>query len=1569
MEGFGGIFNFQGFDFLQEVSAERLSNAKSAYLFNYSDSPPPLSPVRKDLLSDCERIEIRPPDNDFLREASKEAERILSNWPIPEQFTRPPVPTPRAEEWPGKWWLEGPDVDEEDDIDEFSDDDRRKARDDLINAIMPGKDKILLPELPLREWATRNDAMDVEKTLARFLETSEVHYLQEILTIHDQPLDQRDMIRQYIPSAEEGAEAEAAVTDFLLSGCDQDEDVCEPDSILNAKLSEAALDAVILDAKTVFCERSPSLEGSQTKSEETKSDDKSATATVVFASQVAPSSTQPGGNGDEADTGVTDSENSSHSEQEAPTSPSGDTSDLHEMDEKMQDSGHPVSDTTTVTSSDSGSAEEAAALLESGVVSVTESSGEEPEVDAEAHHEPEAATEQRRDAVQLQVVQQVTEPKVDCWENKVPINEEPTQKACEDTEKNDRKLPPNENDVSDRKEASVGETLEQKEKTSTGVKKDNIAIVAPRQVVQEDSEVFPRVVDASLSTARIGFNDIFDGNWDDVFPETEGMDFTFCSNVAVVDETEGRHSANEHITSDTDSEPTAMAEDDEEREDGDKGRAQIVESPAASPAKRAKWSQRMAAGVTQPSCPDDAQLKNVTHRSDAKSLGNQANISAQVTNITGLEELVPGKGSALGEGSPPMDSRWDQAPSAAVDDRLEQNTHHDQAQDPLAQGWSAEIFKTPLDHSVGEEVEYGELILGSTGPGTPIIDRSRVMLPPSSVRETFKMPLARHTLSEPETSRQSASGSRPTTFGSLSHERMVDLCGVLPQGPLEEDTPHRAVNFGKLKDRACRSTGPGMPTKLEDWYKVCKGNDGHQYQQREPNVCHGRGAFSGARNERKSCTLDTSGVFRNRRRQKPFSDQTNRITRYFPAKKPTGTPALTDLVSQASQGNRPLPNFDKFRFDRFEARSNRPVNTPASTGSGLDVREDHEMKGDPVAPNVGPLGTKNGQGNATFQVGARFNNLGRPSSVRQVSAGQRTPAERFGSVPHSREEAWFTNLHEKPWPRSAREMQDWEDRENMRRIAARGLHANHDAWNLYTVHASTVPSTTRNLPKESVGGLDEFAQKAAGYSRPAITPIHQEVNENGDKAPDFRAPGTGVSNTGQPVPLVQQTREATSERPGPLAEEDGIAYNATRKDANEARLSYNSIAFDRRGHISEVSRHINNGQATVGFPGRNTDDALPHCATLQSGNQFAPQMTPRDTFFIPGTSRSAVAVILQGELKGLSEPDELDEAIEAESQGNEEPAACKPRGTCQAGSTLLLQGRQPLPSRDNRTCFDKRGPGRQQGEFSNDKGLQEYSGAAASAMRSHDHVAFDEEGCFEDGGICASDFCEQELEEDDGVLYDDGDGWWQNQEKTVVEPTKESEREVRQIIRETFGAARPMDRGGVRSTPLAKPDSGQFFPRGNSIAEVNNQRLLRDDRPRFGRGGSTAFGQFGHPRFDKPTGFFFDTFQLQRQHQSAPLFKVGATQRVGEDDVPTRAGSVRMPSAASCAAPMNADNIAPKMAAMPKAQLKKQVDPKLIPAALLKPAKNSPLASTFMAPRGVKLKKADETTTLEGQNP
>ncbi|KAH6942039.1 hypothetical protein HPB50_027483 [Hyalomma asiaticum] len=233
-------------------------------------------------------------------------------------------------------------------------------------------------------------------------------------------------------------------------------------------------------------------------------------------------------------------------------------------------------------------------------------------------------------------------------------------------------------------------------------------------------------------------------------------------------------------------------------------------------------------------------------------------------------------------------------------------------QDELAEGWCAKIFDAVLGEplvteSIAQETyTTGNVAFGSPEPDGPIIDEERIALQPLEGGEVAGTPFSADTDYSERESEERTTHTKPSSVKTCGNIRAKFLDNFQDEG-----SPRRQVRLERLKENV-NIARLGVGRKIGDWYKPLSSSTG---QPARAGTSGTSSALEGRKIRRVTRMLDSSRIFGNKCRRKPLCDQSNRITRYFPAKK------CTMIVPCVEKTCAPACDLGKFRYNRFEARA------------------------------------------------------------------------------------------------------------------------------------------------------------------------------------------------------------------------------------------------------------------------------------------------------------------------------------------------------------------------------------------------------------------------------------------------------------------------------------------------------------------------------------------------------------------------------------------------------------------------------------------------------------------------
>ncbi|XP_050023425.2 uncharacterized protein [Dermacentor andersoni] len=468
-------------------------------------------------------------------------------------------------------------------------------------------------------------------------------------------------------------------------------------------------------------------------------------------------------------------------------------------------------------------------------------------------------------------------------------------------------------------------------------KKDNVAIVAPRTVNQMHLDVpfaTKNPGNVAMEPKVVEFSGIFECDWDDALPESSEPDITFGTSTAV--EFEPSPYIVDNFASDAKSvQPISCNQEKQERHtEGTPIRYSIASHPKQSvvPFERGVSLTPLSGGIDKATHVD----KELVHCSRAYSIERGIKTSFVPSNSPQIHTRVtPFDSSAVFPVA--RTSLEEENEKAGTKPRAKRCCEPEQ--DALEEGWSTAIFEGMPDEVIATESTAdrwdttGNSAFGSPVPDCPIIDEERITLQPFADDETVDSSLISNTGHKVRLSEQTESPSK-----CFSAKNSGYIYAKVPEDLLEEVSPRRKVRLERLKENMS-TTKLGARGKISDWYKPLSGNT----KQQIGIGTNGRSSeLARGKQQRNTRMLDSSGIFRNKRKRKPLCDQSNRITRYFPARKRAATVPLALCGDKTlNAGAYDLPDLTKFRYNRVDARSRTPVNGSTSAYSTLNEAEDH----------------------------------------------------------------------------------------------------------------------------------------------------------------------------------------------------------------------------------------------------------------------------------------------------------------------------------------------------------------------------------------------------------------------------------------------------------------------------------------------------------------------------------------------------------------------------------------------------------------------------------------------------
>ncbi|XP_065299511.1 uncharacterized protein [Dermacentor albipictus] len=479
-------------------------------------------------------------------------------------------------------------------------------------------------------------------------------------------------------------------------------------------------------------------------------------------------------------------------------------------------------------------------------------------------------------------------------------------------------------------------------------KKDNVAVVAPRTVNQVHLDVPFATKNAGnvvMEPEVVEFSGIFECDWDDALPESSEPDITFGSSTAV--EFEPSPYIVDNFASNAKSVQTigCNQQKQERHTEGTPIRYSITSHSKRSvvPFERGVSSTPLSGGIDKATHVN----KELAHCSRAYSIERGVKTSFVSSNSPQMHTRVTPFGSSAVFPAARTPSLEEENEKAGTKSRAKRCCEPEQ--DALAEGWSTEIFEgmpdkvTATESTAGRWDTTGNSAFGSPVLDCPIIDEERITLQPFADDQTVDSSLISNTGHKVRLREQTESPSK-----CFSAKNSGYTYAKVPGDLSEEVSPRRKVRLERLKENMS-TTKLGARRKISDWYKPLSGDTKKQTGIGE----NGRSSeFAREKQQRNTRMLDSSGIFRNKRKRKPLCDQSNRITRYFPARKCSATVPLALCGDKTlNAGAHHLPDLTKFRYNRVDARSRTPVNGSTSAYSTLNEAEDHYGCNADLPPN------------------------------------------------------------------------------------------------------------------------------------------------------------------------------------------------------------------------------------------------------------------------------------------------------------------------------------------------------------------------------------------------------------------------------------------------------------------------------------------------------------------------------------------------------------------------------------------------------------------------------------------
>ncbi|XP_049514190.1 uncharacterized protein LOC125941263 [Dermacentor silvarum] len=1390
--------------------------------------------------------------------------------------------------------------------------------DGLRAGLVAGGDA-LVREPPLLVRARRPDDVDAEKMLAQCLAKCEVECLGEFLTADDRPLDDVELIRKniFVATDENIGTGATFGGDPSLAWLGEDQ-LCEPDATLEEQVSEALV-AVIEETKTISSQEQPR----ELQSANTFEDPTARQPSVVEQTQsravltLTQPDDEPGDTDDDKcpDLGhpakVATPRNGQGCQEQENAEDGSEFIDCEKDTLSMPSTFGATADDCSIVSNAEFTASgpvvsehEITSGPEGSLVNYAEALRKPPESE-EVPGNPSQPAESAADGEKLagDGTEETAAVRKPCPTTKVEqeiVHESGfTEEVSAIAERSIKDLNKRENSPHAHRLSITAVTCVDK--------KDNVAIVAPRTVNQLHSEApFPAIHPENVmkEPELVEFNAIFECDWDGTLPESSEPDITFGTSAAVEFE------PSPYITDDFASDAKSVQRIDcsQEKRKRQTERTAIRHSTASPPSKRSVMTFERGVSLTPLSERTYKAThgdKEVVHCSKAYSIGRGVETSSVRSNSPQIRTGVNAVGSsaAFSAASP---LSWEEE-NEKVGTKPRAKMCYESKQDALEEGWSAEIFKAmPGDIAVAESTAdrwdtTGNIAFGSPVLDCPIIDEERITLQPLAEDETVDASLSANIGHNVRRSEQMESPRKCSSAKNSGY-----IYSNVPEDLLEEGSPRRKVRFERLKENVSR-TKLGASGKIGDWYKPLSGN---AEQQMRIGTNGGSSTFVKGKQQRNTRMLDSSGVFRNKRKRKPLCDQSNRITRYFPAKKCAGTVPLALYGDKASNaGACHLPDLAKFRYNRMEARSSTPVNGSASAYGMLNEAEDHhgcstnvDLRDISFGRNL--LGSSDMSDSAdagtAYSCAARNNavtvSLGATSNIRY--AGYQIKPSLLG-----------VDKQPAHWENDPRKVPDM-------------LGVGH-----LTQSADTVGGIVKDVSRYNVY-RDNYPVMRAG------TAANCSETSPGSQMPPVRTRDASCSRMlGAKRNMTEDDRE--------VSQELEVAFNAQLPCERELSASTekqgNRISGFPRGFIG--SRSTDKGEFCFERrPQQQTGRAIPgqlRCTNTETGYRYGVCHANRevsDSGVPPSESSNGFYEAVT--LNGIS-VQEAPEQRNAQGQAFQGSPAHAYRGVLENPHDIST-GEREHDLFEGRDVFDDVTPesdanasrwlGRERdnGPFQ-DNAVDTYSG---------ERFFFDGLGDYNTDGRVAQ--AERGMATRRDNSWDRGDG-------ATVRATEEDERRVLQIIQDTLrgpvlqtlGRSSASQKARVTLTPKCPATPLSNSARQHAVAAeesassstnigVPDSAVVQQARPSQGAAAATV----------------------------APITATGQDSTRGPDREEARKSAHRWPGH------LNVRNLAAKLVA--PQQDRKQVDRTAIEQLLKPPKSNNPLANSFMAIRGVKLQGPDD---------